>query len=120
MRDVEAPRLFDGYTRNVLGCERCRAQAAVHAPVYGISGRTQLMEFIAPDARLLELLVAGETEAAHHHARAVLRVPSIHEDATDRIAAGQACPLDIEDELGLFKDTKRFAGHQLVPALEAV
>ncbi|HEV2651668.1 MAG TPA: ATPase, T2SS/T4P/T4SS family [Rhizomicrobium sp.] len=113
LRDASVPRIMDGYTRKHEGCEVCRGRSKIEKRSYGIRGRTQIIEYFDPDARLLELLVDGHVDSAHQHARSFLKIPSIQEDALDRVAAGDACPLDIEDQLGLFQDPKKFAGSQI-------
>jgi type II secretory ATPase GspE/PulE/Tfp pilus assembly ATPase PilB-like protein len=109
LRGHDAPRLIGGCTRRPAGCDVCQARSSVRKLSYGITGRTQLAEMIIPDAILLEHLYKGRLDSAHHHARAVLRCPSVEEDALDRIAAGTLCPLDAENSLGLFGESGRDA-----------
>jgi type II secretory ATPase GspE/PulE/Tfp pilus assembly ATPase PilB-like protein len=107
LRGQEVPRLICGFTRNHEGCELCQRRSKIRKTSYGITGRAQLAEAIAPDGTLLEQLYKGRLDEAHHHVRAILRVPSIQEDAIDRIVAGRLCPLDAELALGLFEDPKQ-------------
>jgi type II secretory ATPase GspE/PulE/Tfp pilus assembly ATPase PilB-like protein len=113
LRGHDTPRLVHGYTRNHDGCEICRKRSKLWKSSYGIIGRAQLAEAILPDGTLLEHLYKGRVEAAHHYVRAVLRVPSIQEDAIDRIVAGKLCPLDAELSLGLFEDPKQLTARSI-------
>ena len=108
LREANPPSVVAGFTRNHQGCPTCRGEDHTPDNSYGTSGRTQLAEFIAPSATLLEHLYEGRVEIARKHLRAELRVPSIQEDAIERIAMGQICPLDVEASMGEFADPRHF------------
>jgi type II secretory ATPase GspE/PulE/Tfp pilus assembly ATPase PilB-like protein len=103
LRHQPVPVIADGHVRNAEGCPACR-KGKVLRKSYGVVGRTQLAEMIRPDDHLLDILYGGDHAAAHRYVRGDLKIPSLREDAIERIAAGHLCPIDAEQHLGLFED----------------
>ena len=74
------------------GCQACRGRAT--------GGRSVLAEVILPDARLCDLLRAGDKNGALHYWRTELDGRTLVEHAIDKVAAGLVDPRTAEKTVG--------------------
>lgn len=102
LRNEPVPSFTGACVRKLDGCPHCRSGKREGKPSYGDSGRTLIAEIIQPDEQLLQLMSSGRFSDAERHVRCELGVPSLREDAIERVAGGQICILDAYNATGQF------------------
>lgn len=92
------------------GCKECRK---------GVRGRTVCAEVVAPDSKLLRLLLEGRDQDAFDYWLGEGGGYSMRDHALDKMAAGLLSPVDVEAYLGRLRAESRGAKRQRVKPIPA-
>jgi general secretion pathway protein E len=93
LRGADPADLSAVFSRHHAGCSApgCRN---------GAIGRTQIAEVVPTTRELLDLLAAGRQYEGDLYLRQVAKIPRLVDEAIERVALGELCPLDLEAVLG--------------------